>query len=125
MEVAFQFRPPAPRNHNPPLTVRTALCAGKPPHDGLAADNSPSGMRKLRMKPRLRNGRRMPCLLFSPIGEALVFVREAQHLVFGQPCPFWAQVLLLFYRHSRNKVAAHSIVVRSSLRTKIPTISID
>jgi hypothetical protein len=27
----------------------------------------------------------MPCLLFSPIGEALVFVREAQHLVFGQP----------------------------------------
>ena len=85
MEVAFQFRPPAPRNHNPPLTVRTALCAGKPPHDGLAADNSPSGMRKLRMKPRLRNGRRMPSLLFSPIGEALVFVREAQHLVFGQP----------------------------------------
>src|SRR5262245_23843207 len=27
----------------------------------------------------------MPCLLFSPIGEALVFVREPQHLVFGQP----------------------------------------
>ena len=27
----------------------------------------------------------MPGLLFSPIGEALVFVREAQHLVFGQP----------------------------------------
>jgi hypothetical protein len=26
----------------------------------------------------------MPCLLFSPIGEALVFVREPQHLVFGQ-----------------------------------------
>src|SRR5262245_22985055 len=27
----------------------------------------------------------MPCLLFSPIGEALVFVREPQQLVSGQP----------------------------------------
>ena len=27
----------------------------------------------------------MPCLLFSPIGETLVFVCEPQHLVFGQP----------------------------------------
>jgi hypothetical protein len=27
----------------------------------------------------------MPCLLFRPIGEALVFVREPQHLVSGQP----------------------------------------
>src|SRR5262249_51543913 len=43
------------------------------------------GMRKLRMKPRLRNGRRMPCLLFRPIGKALILVREPQHLVFGQP----------------------------------------
>ena len=27
----------------------------------------------------------MPYLLFSPIGEALVFVRKPQHLLFGQP----------------------------------------